>query len=296
MGYVTSPYVGRARRRAVQDVRCGRLNILEAADRYGVHRTTIWRWLKKASFDHRELIHNKKPIPKTNPNKISQEIIDRIVEIRRKTGRCAPVIHVRMLREGYKVSLSSVERTLRRKGLTRKQKSPRGVKYKVDRPSPVEYPGQLVEMDTIHLVRKDYSRFYIYTVLDVFSRLAHAHYSTYFQQKVSINVALKAQNIFGFKFSLVQTDNGHEFGQSFQRLLFENNISLRHTRVKKPNDNAHIERFNRTLQEELFRGRYPKEKYLNRKIQKYLKYYNNERLHLSLNCLSPRDYVAKVLK
>ncbi len=296
MAYVTSPYVGKARRKAVQDVRTKRLTVLEAADRYGVHRTTIWRWLKVASFDHRELIDNKSCAPKSHPNQLSQEIVERIVFLRKKYNRCAPVIHALMLKQGYCVSLSSVERTLRRQGLTRKRRRTKGLKPQVERPNPIEYPGQMVQMDTIHLVRSDYSRYYIYTVLDVFSRLAHAYYSTSFRQKTSFNVVMKAQKIFGFAFELIQTDNGHEFGISFQRKLLENNISLRYTRVRKPNDNAHIERFNRTLQEELFKGKYPSEKYLNRKIQKYLKYYNKERLHLSLNCQSPRDFVAKVMK
>lgn len=296
MAYVTSPYAGKARRFAVQDVRTGRLNILEAADKYGVHRTTIWRWLKKASPDHREFIETQKSAPKSHPNALLPEVIDRIVSIRGEKNRCAPIVHARMIREGYQVSLSSVERTLRRKGLTRKQNRTRGIKQKMERPSPVEYPGQLVQMDTIHLVRPNYSRFYIFTVIDVFSRLAHACYSTSFKQQTSLEVAIKAQTTFGFKFDLMQTDNGHEFGISFQRKLLENNISLRHSRVRKPNDNAHIERFNRTIQDELFQGLQPKEKYLNRKIRKYLRYYNNERLHLSLNCQSPRDYVSKVLK
>lgn len=296
MAYVTSPYASKARRLAVQDVRKGRLSINQAADKFGVHRTTIWRWVKRASLDHRAFIETRKSSPKSHPNQLSLEIVEKIIEIRRKNNRCAPIVHAHMIKEGYKVSLSSVERTLRRKGLTRKQKSPRGTKYKIDRPSPVEYPGQLVQMDTIHIVRSNYSRFYLYTVIDVFSRLAHAYYSTSFQQLISFKVILQAQQIFGFKFDLVQTDNGHEFGQSFQMKLLENNISLRHSRVRKPNDNAHIERFNRTIQEECFKGKPVNEKYLNRKIQKYLKYYNNERLHLSLNCNYPRDYVAKVLK
>lgn len=296
MAYVTSPYAPKARRLAVQDVRKKRLNVSQAADKYGVHRTTIWRWVKKASFNHREFIETKKASPKSYPNKIPDQIVKKIIEIRKKNNRCAPVVHAQMLKKGYSISLSSVERILRKNGLTRKQKRTKGLKYKIDRPSPVEYPGQLVEMDTIHLVRPNYTRFYIYTVIDVFSRLAHAYYSTNFKQQVSFNVILKAQKNFGFNFNLVQTDNGHEFGISFQRKLLEKDIALRYTRVRKPNDNAHIERFNRTLQEELFQGNYPNEKYLNKKIRKYLDYYNESRLHLSLNCQSPRSFVAKVLK
>lgn len=295
MAYVTSPYAGKARRLAVQDVRTGRMSVLAAANKYGVHRTTLWRWLQKASPDHRVFIETKKSAPNTHPNALSPELVKRIVAIRKEKNRCAPIVHAQMMREGYQVSLSSVERTLRRERLARQQKSPRAIKQILERPSPVEYPGQMIQMDTIHLVRPNYTRFYIFTVIDVFSRLAHAHYSTSFKQQTSFNVAIKAQSLFGFKFDLVQTDNGHEFGGAFQQKLLENNISLRHSRVRKPNDNAHIERFNRTIQEELFQGIQPREKYLNRKIQKYLRYYNEERLHLSLNCIAPREYVAKVL-
>ena len=191
MAYVTSPYAGKARRLAVQDVRTGRMNVVEAADKYGVHRTTIWRWLRGASPDHREFIETQKSAPKSHSNTLSPDITDKIISIRKEKKRCAPIIHAQMIREGYQVSLSSVERTLRRNGLTRKQKSPRVLKQKMERPSPVEYPGQLVQMDTIHLVRPNYSRFYIFTVIDVFSRLAYAYYSTSFRQQTSFDVAIK---------------------------------------------------------------------------------------------------------
>ena len=296
MAYITSPYAPKARRCAVQDVRTGRLLINQAADKYGVHRTTIWRWVKTASRDHRTFIETKKSAPKAHPNQISDEIVKKIIEIRRLTGRCAPIIRAQILRAGYKVSLSSVERTLRRQKLIRKPPRVFRISYQIKRPSDIVFPGQLVQMDTIHFVRSNYSRFYIYTVLDVFSRLAFAHYSTSFKQETSLMVALEAQKLFGFQFKLVQTDNGHEFGQSFRSHLLESGISLRHSRVRKPNDNAHIERFNRTIQEELFSLEQINEKKLNTKIQKYLRYYNEKRLHLSLNCLTPREYVAKVVK
>ena len=48
----------------------------------------------------------------------------------------------------------------------------------------------------------------------------------------------------------MQSDNGLEFSEHFAQRLKSNNIALRHTRLGRPNDNAHIERFNRTIQEE----------------------------------------------
>lgn len=48
---------------------------------------------------------------------------------------------------------------------------------------------------------------------------------------------------------MVQTDNGPEVRTWFHDQLRTKGIALKHSRVKKSNDNAHIERFSRTIQE-----------------------------------------------
>ena len=132
-------------------------------------------------------------------------------------------------------------------------------------------------------------------MLDTFTRLGYAEYQKRPTQKNSISVVKKANNYFGFPFKVLQTDNGIEFGQRFAMRLKEKEILVRHSRVRKPNDNAHVERFNRTLQEECFCGRMPNEKTISRQLKKYINYYNQKRLHLSLNCMTPRQFVSKVL-
>ena len=63
-------------------------------------------------------------------------------------------------------------------------------------------------------------------------------------------MVLHARNESGFDFRLVQSDNGPEFSRYFEQVLAKHSIPTRHTRLGRPNDNAHIERFNRTIQEE----------------------------------------------
>jgi len=60
---------------------------------------------------------------------------------------------------------------------------------------------------------------------------------------------------------------------------------------KSKNDNAHIERFNRTIQEECFRRRPPNELTVRHELKKYIAFYNNDRLHLSLDLLTPTQFV-----
>jgi len=93
-------------------------------------------------------------------------------------------------------------------------------------------------------------RRYVYTVIDLFSRMAYAEIHTKIGPGIAAKVILHAQKQFGFNFAMVQSDNGPEFSHFFEQSLQKQNIRVRHSRLGRPNDNAHIERFNRTIQEE----------------------------------------------
>lgn len=224
---------------------------------------------------------------------LKPKVVNRIIELRQTLHRCAPVIHQHLLLEGFSVSLSSVERSLRRLGMVRKKKY---ASWYTPLPRPLALlPGEFVQMDTIHFVKPDYSRFYVYALIDVYSRLAYAEYQPKLSQQTSVDMLLRAQTYFGFSFQMVQTDNGPEFKDGFLHSLARHNIHLRHSRIRKPNDNAHIERFNRTIQDECFRGKLPNEEMISDQLKNYIAYYNHDRLHLSLNLQTPIQFVAKVL-
>src|SRR3989338_10347719 len=65
--------------------------------------------------------------------------------------------------------------------------------------------------------------------------------------KISLNFVRESKRKVSFKFEMLQSDHGPEFGRRF---LDQIKKSHRYTRIGKPNDNAHIERVNRTIQEE----------------------------------------------
>lgn len=292
MVYVSNPFMGKLRRLAVNDVKYGRLSQAEAARKYGVTRSAIHKWIKRADPDHRVFIETKSPRPHHHPSQLSNDAVKRIVELRQKLNRCAPVIHAHMVKEGYHVSLASVGRVIARSGLARKRRrAPWG--HRIERPL-ADSPGALVEIDTMHVVKSDYSRFYIYAVIDTFSRLGYAKYSPTLSQQVSFQVIKEASSYFGFPFLMVQSDNGGEFQTGFKSKLASSSIQLRHSRVRHPNDNAHIERFIRTIQDECFSGRPPVINITQKRLSRYLEYYNERRLHLSLGLTTPREYVSKL--
>lgn len=285
MPYTTNPHMPQVRMDAVKMYRKG--NSMRAVARhFGYNVSTISKWIKKAPDDARKTIPTESSRPHTQPNALSQSTIDLIVELRLKKHRCAEVVHYQVNQLGVSVSLSSVKRVLKRAGLLREKS--KWKKYHKPIPRPIAaYPGALVQLDTIHIQPyRTKKRFYVYTLIDVYSRWAHAWASDKISAGITVSFLRQAQQQSGFDFTMLQTDHGPEFSKWFTS---HSGVLHRHSRVRKPNDNAHIERFNRTIQEECLY--YIKQDSISHQeaIQEWLPYYNDEREHLSLNFLSPNQ-------
>lgn len=88
---------------------------------------------------------------------------------------------------------------------------------------------------------------------------------------------------------MLQSDHGSEFSMWFTEHIKKQGVAHRHSRVRKPSDNGHIERFNRTLQDECLRGLPRTIGAYKRALPEYIHYYNAERLHLGLNLKTPLE-------
>lgn len=295
MSYVTSPYAPRARRQTVNLVIKEGWSAAAAARHAGVHRSTVGRWLKKAQSLHgRHYIYNVSARPKTSPTALDQRIVNQICVLRRTLRRCAPVLHAHLVELGIVVSLSSVKRTIKRQGLLRPRSKWARFRPSVHRPLALR-PGDLVQTDTVHYTWPDGHRTYLYTVIDVVSRWTHVEYHERLRAGLAAEVILRAQERAGFAFRMVQSDNGPEYTKWFTDQLRTAGIPSRHSRVRRPNDNAHVERFNRTIQEECFGGLRPPAAGAAWMLENYLRYYNEDRLHLGIGLSTPAKIVAKVM-
>jgi len=268
----------------------------KVARHIGVEPSTVSRWVKQAPKQGRLLvIPTRSSRPKIHPRAISDEIVQRIVEIRLKHGRCAEIIHAQLHREGTQVSLSTVKRTLARTRLLKKRSPWKKYHLSGERPE-VKNAGDLVQIDSIHLFRQDWQKTYIVTVLDCFSRWAFAYATKKLTAGQAVKAYQAAKQQAPFSFSCIQSDHGSEFSKHFTRTLKQSGITHRQIRVRKPNDNAHVERFNRTIQEE-FRPMILKYKHnvskLNQALKVYLEYYNTERLHLGIGCKTPLEVLRR---
>jgi len=291
MPYTSNPSMPKVRMNAVKLVRLG-WSIRKVARHTGYNPSTVSRWVKIAPRNASCNIETKNCRPRSHPKETADDTKQRIIAERLKHGRCGNVVHQILLKQGVNVSLSTVNRVLDRHGLLKKKSKWKKWHIKTERPLP-ECPGDLVQIDTIHIMKNDCTRCYIYTLIDVHSRWAYAMASDKLGAGKSLEFVLRAREAAPFKFNCIQSDNGAEYSTFFSQNV---GIRHRHTRVRKPTDNAHIERFNRTIQTECVRYYSKSIKHMNERIEQYLSYYNNERIHMGIDYQTPSEKLALVLR
>src|SRR3989344_1224583 len=248
MSYTTNPKLPRLRAKAVEMVYQG-WSIRRVAKHFDYHHTAVMRWVQKARGLSPFKILTMSSRPNHHPRSLPRQTIEAIISQRINRRRCAEVVHQELLRKDIRVSLSSVKRTLKRSGLL-KERSPWKRPHDYTQRPEVTHTGALIQVDTIHLIGPDGVRIYIYTLIDLFSRWAYAEVVSRISAQTSVEFVLRAQELASFKFEVIQTDHGSEFSTWFTNALRRSDTIHRHSRVRQSNDNAHIERFNRTIQEE----------------------------------------------
>ncbi len=292
MAYTTNPHMGKVRRDAVNLVKYRGWTMRKAALRYGVEPSTISRWCKLPFATGWHELPTRSSRPKTSPSALKKEIVLAIIRKRNGRRRCGQVIHQELKRDGISVSLPSVQRTLDRLGLLKKRSPWKRPHDFTERPLATR-SGALIQVDTIHIMLPEGGRLYIYTLIDLFSRWAYAEAVPRIGAKASARFVGRALKKAPFQFEMIQTDNGPEFSIGFTHLLVQRRIGHRHSRVRQSNDNAHIERFNRTIQEECLDHTANTLRNFKKKIPAYLKYYNAERLHMGINYQTPLEVLRR---
>lgn len=288
MAYTTNPHAPRLRARAVNMVRIGK-SVSEVARYFGYSKGTISKWCKRMPVAGAWSIPTLSSRPDHHPKELSNELIDKIIACKKKHNRCSEVVHRYLKNDGVKVSLSSVRRKLDNAGLIRKRSPWKRLHLSIERPLALK-PGDLVIVDTIHLMISERRRIYVYTLIDVYSRWCYAWATDRISTRKSIQFLKMAQAAADFKFLCIQSDHGSEFSQNFSERI---KILHRHSRVRKPNDNSYVERFNRTLQEECLNKLPINVKIFNQEMPTYLNYYNGERLHMGINFLTPNEMLKR---
>lgn len=291
MAYTKNPNLPRVRGEAVRLVLKG-WSIRKVARYLGFTHSAVVKWMQHAKRHGYGAIPTKSSKPKKSPRALSRSVVEAIIAERVGRRRCAEHVWHALQKKGVRVSLSSVKRTLDRCNL-RKKRSPWKRPHDFTERPEAAFCGALVELDTIHIFAPDGSRIYVYTLIDLFSRWAYAEVAPRISAARSIAFMRRAIKAAPFRFSMVQTDHGPEFQKMFRFRLAKLGIAHRYSRVRQKDDQAHIERFNRTVQEECFDRVEHSIASFRRALKEYLPWYNGARTHMGINYQTPLSLVPR---
>ncbi len=292
MAYTTNPHLPKVMRDAVRLVRYRKWSMRKVSRHIGVNVSTVSRWCKKDVTGGWHEIPTLSSRPHSNPNALPREIVKEIIKERISRCRCAEHVHAALKKRDVDVSLSSVKRTLDRCNLTKKRSPWKRPHDYTPRPKAL-YTGALLQCDTIHILNPKGGRIYVYTLIDLYSRWAYAEVVEKIGANPSVEFVQRAQKKALFKFNMIQTDNGPEFSKWCTHGWMMLGVSHRHGRVRKSNDQAHVERFNRTVQEECLDRVANSIPSFKKVLPKYLKYYNTERTHMGINYKTPLEVLQR---
>ena len=151
-------------------------------------------------------------------------------------------------------------------------------------------------------------RYYLVAIIDDASRIVWADLIPNIKAITVMFTTLELINMFrsyaNIEFVEILSDNGSEFGQGknknnkddhpFEVLLKRLNIKHRYTRPYRPQTNGKIERFWKTLKEEMIdEASYKNTKDFTKTLTEYLIYYNEHRPHSSLDGETPFKFREK---
>ena len=293
-------------------------SVKAACEAFDVSRSTIYLWKKKlreARYRTTALIPKSTRPKHTRRMIVDDRILEFIKNIRKVNHRFGKrkikmLLDEYCLKEGIKpVSESTIGRIIKRYNLFypntygriyhnpdyNYRKAKKRKKARVVRGYRTKQPGDLIQIDTI--VKFDYGiKRYILTAIDLYSRFSFAFSYERLNSRLALDFYQKLERLTPFEIKAIKTDNGSEFLGEFDRYLEKQGIKHYFSYPRRPQSNAYIERFNRTVQEEFvdYHLEYLEDtKMFNSKLIDYLLFYNAVRPHQSLDYSTPMGYLLK---
>ena len=233
-------------------------------------------------------------------------IENKVLELRNKGNNRYEIHHIlKPSLKKFTPSPSGVYNILKRHGLNNMLPKMKENKRKIIK----KRAGELGHIDVHYLskniVKGENKRRYLVCVIDDYSRLIWGEMINDIKSLTVMFATLRTLNIqsdhYGIKYEEILSDNGSEFGRKeskvkqnhpFERMLVELGIKHRYTRPYRPQTNGKIERFWRTIEDDMLRETtYNSEEELKEEFIQYLYYYNHERPHQGIGGMSPAEFL-----
>lgn len=267
-------------------------------------KRSLERWVAVYKKYGESGLEPKSTRPKSHPNETEIRIKERIIELRKKTKKCALKLKWQLEKEGVFIHRNTIHKIVKTEGLVRKY-CIRKLKYKYIK-VPLS-PGELVEIDVKYVPEKiGAMRYYQFTAIDCATRWRYLEIYDDCSNYSSIKFLEKVIRLAPFRIRAIKTDNGSNFTNRYVGYLKSSdpmnprlhdldlmcqNKNIIHYLIDpgKPAQNGKVERSHRSDQEIFYeRNKFKDVIDLKRKIRVWNRCYNNLE-HCGLNGKTPNE-------
>jgi transposase InsO family protein len=273
-------------------------------------KRSLERWVAAHKKHGEDGLIPKSTRPKSHPNETEIRIKERVIELRKKTRKCALKLKWQLEKENVYLHKNTIHNIIKKEDLIRKYRT-RKLKYKYIK-VPLA-PGELVEIDVKYVPEKlNDRRYFQFTAIDCATRW---RYLKIYEEQTNANAILFLKELIKiapFKIRAVKTDNGSIFTNRYVGYLKSSNPynprlhpldiecqkrNILHYLIDpgKPAQNGKVERSHRSDQEIFYdRNRFKTLEELKRKIKLWNDTYNNLE-HCGLNGKTPNEMLQLLL-
>jgi transposase InsO family protein len=287
-------------------------NVRRTCRHFGISRQTFYRWKRRFSRHDLTTLEERSHRPhKVRKPTWAAELAERVLSLRKQYPRWGKdKLVVLLRRERRSVSTSMVGRILadlKRRGtlheppraavLRRVRRKLRNRPWAIRKPKHwrIEQPGDLVEIDTKEIRMRGGVILKHFSARDVVSRwdVVEVH-----RRATSLAAARFLDTLLErlpFPVRALQVDGGSEFAAEFEEACQQKELPLFVLPPKSPKLNAHVERSNRTHNEEFYEVHAESDQVpvLNRQLLRWERTYNCVRPHQSLAYLTPLEFITR---
>ena len=280
----------------IQLVENSALSVRQTLARLDIHKSTFYNWLQRYEENGIDGLEDKKPIPQAVWNKIAEEHCEAIIELALDKPDLSPrelAVHYTE-NKAYFVSESSVYRLLKEQDLIT---SPAYILMQASDKfqHPTTRVNEMWQTDLTYFKIIGWDWYYLSTVLDDYSRYIIAWRLCTGMSSSNVSDTLDdALSFTGLDEVKVKhkprllSDNGPCYISGELAEYLEEN-GMMHTRPYHPQTQGKIERWHRSMKNQMLLHKYYFPGELEEQLQGFVSYYNHERYHESLNNLTPAD-------
>ncbi len=273
----------------VYRARMGEESISDLCKEFGVSRKTGHKWLGRYEEGGFPALSDRPRRPKRQPKKTPELIEDRVVELRQEYGWSGPKLHELLKREGVEISSATIDRIIKRRGLVNEEASSKAATKRFER----SHPNELWQMDFKgeYLLSRG-ARCYPLSILDDHSRYAVGVFALARPDRKSVQTCVeKCFRAYGVPEAMLM-DHGTPWwhannAHGLTRLsvaLIKQGIRLIYGSIAHPQTQGKVERFHRTMKQEMKHQGVPQSvEGIAKALRHFRQIYNEVRPHEALD-------------